>query len=172
MLERRSGVHRREGFMHCWWKMPDARLWETFHWSRVISFPSPPAGLFQKKTNNKRKQSKKSSPQQHTHIHAMHKISTVDFCFVFRRSISSRLFSTLFSSGNNPHLGFFLCVCLSFLFSFHHVVGVPYLFFYKHTEEDWINRKKILSAQRRIAWNTSEFGWFLNAHQYSLRFNQ
>jgi hypothetical protein len=27
-------------------------------------------------------------------------------------------------------------VCLSFLFSFHHVVGVPYLFFYKHTEED------------------------------------
>lgn len=82
MLEGRSGVHRREGFMHCWWKMPDARLWETFHWSRVISFPSPPAGLFQK-SNNKRKQSKKSSPQQHTHIHAMHKISTVDFCFVF-----------------------------------------------------------------------------------------
>jgi hypothetical protein len=63
-------------------------------------------------------------------------------------------------------------VCLSFLFSFHHVVGVPYLFFYKHTEEDWINRRKILGAQRRIAWNTSEFGWFLNAHQYSLRFNQ
>lgn len=95
--------------------------------------------VFSKKTNNKRKQSKKSSPQQHTHIHAMHKISTVDFCFFFfyfRRSISSRLFSTLFSSGNNPHLGFFLCVCLSFLFSFHHVVGVPYLFFYKHTEED------------------------------------
>lgn len=39
--------------------------------------------VFSKKTNNKRKQSKKSSPQQHTHIHAMHKISTVDFCFVF-----------------------------------------------------------------------------------------
>lgn len=145
MLERRSGVHRREGFMHCWWKMPDARLWETFHWSRVISFPSPPAGLFQKKLTIKENKAK-SRLRSSTHTYTQ--------CTRFPPWIFVLFFVGQYPLGFSPHSSVqettrilaSSCVCVSrFSFLFTMWWGFLISFFISTRKKTELTERKFLA---------------------------
>ena len=139
-----TSIERERSFMHCWWKMPDARLWNTFHWSRVTYifpfFSSSSSFFYQRLTIKRKNKTKVSTYLRSSSKHAMHKIIHRRFSW-FRRSISS--VSLSFSSSVQETTRILASSCVSFLFYLFFppkyrsvcIVGVPYLSYFIHAEE-------------------------------------